>query len=97
MVFAEFAYDEHYSDVHAELLAYVMRHFSSVESGLQGDSWIWILDGGDKVSIDTFTSMKHQIKSPSAGAHVQRVIDTLRREFQLHVHREPQPEAHENG
>lgn len=37
-----------------------MRHFSSVESGLQGDSWIWILDGDEKVSIDSFTSMKHQ-------------------------------------
>lgn len=95
MVFAELAYEMHYSDFHAELLACVMRNFSRVESGLQGDSWIWIFDGNDKVSIDTFTSMKHQIKSPSAGAHVQQVIDTLRHEFQLHVHHEPEPEAHE--
>ena len=97
MVFAELAYDMHYSDFHAGLLACVMRNFSRVESGLQGDSWIWIFDGDEMVSIDTFTSMKHQIKSPSAGAHVQKVIDALGHEFQLHVHPEPQREAHEHG
>lgn len=96
MVFAEFAYEMHYSDFHAELLERVMRHFSSVESGLQGDSWIWIFDGNAKVSIDTFTSMKHQIKSSSPGAHVQKVIDALRDEFQLHVHEEPEREPHED-
>ena len=97
MVFAELQYDSHYSDVHAPLLEFVQRHFSRVESGLQGDSWIWILDGGEKVSIDTFTSMKHQVKSPSGGAHVRKVIDALRHQFRLRVYDKPEPEAHEDG
>jgi hypothetical protein len=97
MVFAEFAYEMHYSEFHAGLLACVKRHFSRVEAGLQGDSWIWIFDGDERVSIDTFTSMKHQVKSPRPGVHVQRVIDALRDEFQLHVHQEPEREAHEDG
>lgn len=96
MIFAEMVYSTHYSNFHACLLAFVGRHFPRVESGLQGDSWIWILDGEEKVSIDTFTSMKHQIKSPRPGAHVQKVIDILLHEFQLRLYPEPVPEAHED-
>ena len=95
MIFAEMDYQRHYSDFHAELLAFVIAHFSRVQSGLQGDSWIWILDGDEKVAIDTFTSMKHQIKSPKAGAHVQSVIETLLTQFAMKVHEAPELEAHE--
>jgi len=97
MVFAEMRYEKHYSDFHAELLAFVDHQFSRVQSGLQGDSWIWILDGEDNVAIDTFTSMKHQIKSPKAGPHVQRVIEALRHQFELNVYEEPSLEAHEDA
>src|SRR5947209_7469563 len=97
MVFAEMVYQKHYSDFHAELVAFVGRTFSNVQSGLQGDSWVWILDGGEKVAIDTFTSMKHQIKSPKAGVHVQSVIEALRRQFQLKVYEQPELEAHEDA
>jgi hypothetical protein len=97
MIFAQIEYQEHYSDFHAELLAFVGRHFSQVQSGLQGDSWIWILDGGEKVAIDTFTSMKHQIKSPKAGAHVRKVIETLLSRFDMKVYEEPELEAHEDA
>ena len=95
MIFAEMKYQKHYSDFHTELLAFISRHFSQVQSGLQGDSWIWILDGEERVAIDTFTSMKHQIKSVKAGAHVQKVIDTLLRQFELKVYGEPAREGHE--
>ncbi len=97
MVFAEMEYQKDYSDFHAELLTFIREHFSQVQAGLQGDSWIWIFDGGDKVAIDTFTSMKHQIKSSKAGAHVQTVIETLLRQFALKVYEEPELEAHEDG
>jgi hypothetical protein len=97
MIFAELEYQKHYSDVHAELLAFVDKRFSRVQSGLQGDSWIWILDGDEKVAIDTFTSMKHQIKSAKAGAHVRKVIETLLRQFEMKVYEEPEPEAHEDA
>jgi len=97
MIFAEMEYQKHYSDFHAELLAFIGRHFSQVQSGLQGDSWIWILDGEEKVALDTFTSMKHQIKSPKPGVHVQRVIETLLRQFEVKVYEEPAFEGHEDG
>ena len=66
MIFAEIEYQKHYSDFHAELLAFVGKHFSQVQSGLQGDSWIWILDGEEKVAIDTFTSMKFMFRLGSS-------------------------------
>lgn len=97
MIFAEIGYQKHYSDFHAELLAFVGKHFSQVQSGLQGDSWIWILDGGEKVAIDTFTSMKHQIKSPKSGAHVRKVIETLLRQFEMKVYEKPELEPHEGA
>jgi hypothetical protein len=97
MIFAEIGYQGHYSDFHAELLAIVGKHFSQVQSGLQGDSWIWILDGGEKVAIDTFTSMKHQIKSPKPGAHVRKVIETLLPHFEMNVYEKPELEPHEGA
>jgi hypothetical protein len=66
-----------------------------VESGIQGDSWIWILDGGEKVQIDTFTSMKHQVKSAKPGPHLQNVIEALRGTYQMKVYESPMPEGHE--
>jgi hypothetical protein len=96
MIFAEMAYEKHYSDFHAELLAWVRNHFSNVQAGLQGDSWIWISDGAEKVALDTFTSMKHEIKSRKPGPHVQAVIEKLATRFQLTVHPQPVLEAHED-
>jgi hypothetical protein len=95
MIFAELDYDGDYSAFHEELAAFVNAHFSNVESGLQGDSWIWILDGGEKVAIDTFTSMKHQVKSSASGAHVQKVIDALKFRYKLRILDVPEPEGHE--
>jgi hypothetical protein len=68
MIFARIEYQGHYDDFHDRLLAYLGAHFSKVQAGHQGDSWIWVLDGEEKVAIDTFTSMKHQIKSARAGS-----------------------------
>lgn len=96
MIFAEIDYPHHYSDLHAGLVELVEQHFSHVQSGLQGDSWIWITDGGEKVSIDTFTSMKHQVKSATAGPHVQRVVKILLTKYQLAVYDCPEREGHED-
>ena len=96
MIFAEMKYPEHYSDFHAELFAFISRNFSKVDWGLQGDSWIWIFDGEEKVANDTFTSMKHQIKSPMAGLHLQKVINLLQRRYEINVYDEPEFEGHEN-
>lgn len=95
MIFAEIEYEGHYSDVHDTLLNFVNSQFSNVESGHQGNSWIWIREGGEKVAIDTFTSMKHQVKSRKPGALVRKVVETLQRRFKLKVYEKPELEGHE--
>jgi hypothetical protein len=95
MIFAELEYQKDYSEMHAELVTFARSRFLLVESGIQGDSWIWILDGGEKVQIDTFTSMKHQVKSAKPGPHLQNVIEALRGTYQMKVYESPMPEGHE--
>ena len=95
MIFAEMEYESEYGDFHEELHTYLTENFSKIESGVQGDSWFWIFDGGEKVAIDTFTSMKHQVKSETPGPHVQRVLDVLSRKYGLKLYEEPECEAHE--
>ena len=97
MIFAEMEYQKHYDDFHDELLAFIAAQFSHVQSGHQGDSYIWIGEGEEKVAIDTFTSMKHQIKSPKPGPHVQNVIDILLLKFKVRVYDKPEFEGHEDG
>jgi hypothetical protein len=92
MIFAELDYPGTYSDFHHELVVFVAQHFSQVKSGLQGDSWISVLDDGEKVAIDSFSSMKHQVKSRTAGPHVQKVIDTIQLKYKVHVYDKPEQE-----
>lgn len=96
MIFAEMIYDGEYGELHGELLSLLIRAFRNVESGHQGDSYIWVLDGAERVAIDTFSSMKHQVKSPRPGPHVQAVIDVLRRKYELRIYERPELEAHED-
>lgn len=96
MIFAELADRSPYWELHTELVAFLTSHFPQIQSGLQGDSWIWILDGEEKVSIDTFTSMKHQIKSDKPGPHVQKVIEVMRLRYAVNVYGTPELEAHED-
>ena len=63
MIFAEIKYGKRYELMHNELFLFIKSKFKKVESGLQGDSWIWVFEGNDKVAIDTFSSMTHEIKS----------------------------------
>jgi len=75
MIFAELEYKKHYSEIHDELVDFIKSEFPNIEHGLQGDSWIWIFDNNDKVAIDTFSSMKHQIKTSNAeSALINKII-----------------------
>ncbi|MGY6275726.1 hypothetical protein [Methylomonas sp. MgM2] len=96
MIFAELEYPEHYSDFHDELVEFIQSIFPDIQYGHQGDSWIWITDGKDKVEIDTFTSMKHQIKSAHNGLLVQKVMGVLSAKYKVRVFEIPEPEAHED-
>lgn len=97
MVFAEIQHPEHYAGFHHELRDFLARHFSNVQSGLQGDSWFWILEGGEKVAIDTFTSMKHQVKAAEPGPLVRKVIEALLLQFDVKVYEKPEREGHEDA
>lgn len=96
MIFGEIEYPGCYEDFHDELLAFVLERFAEVESGLQGDSWIWITDGGEKVALDTFSSMKHQVKSPKPGRHVENIINAIKEKYKIKVYDEPELEAYED-
>jgi hypothetical protein len=96
MIFAEMEYPDEYWDFHHGLKEFLCSHFARVESGLQSDSWFWILDGEQKVALDTFSSRKHQVKSDKPGQHVQRVIDALLLKYKVRVYAEPELEGHED-
>ena len=90
-------YPQNYWDFHNELDAFVRSNFTHVQSGIQSDSWICITEGEDEVAIDTFSSMKHQVKAASeTNPLVQRVIDTLLSRYKLRVYPEPELEEHED-
>lgn len=97
MIFAEMQYEKDYSAMHFELVEYLQSNFPSIQHGLQGDSWIWVLDGDEKVAIDSFSSMNHQIKSETPGSElVERVIATLSERYKLARYDSPELEPHED-
>ena len=96
MIFAEMNYPGAYEDFHEVLSTFLAENFSNVMSGLQSDSWFWILDGEEKVAIDTFSSMTHEIKSEKAGPHVQKVIEILRSKYNVNVYEKAMLEPHED-
>jgi hypothetical protein len=103
MIFAEMEYAKEYAklygdlvEFHTELVEFIKSEFSDIKYGLQSDSWIWIFDGSTKVAIDTFSSMKHQVKCDSAGSLLlKKVIESLSAKYVLNVYSEPELEAHE--
>ena len=96
MIFAELEYPEHYLDIHDVLVEYLQANFENVQHGHQGDSWIWITEGNQKVEVDTFSSMKHQIKSARDGNLVQLVMAKLSGKYKLKVYETPELEGHED-
>ena len=74
MIFADMEYQSDYSDFHSELVTFIEHNFSNIKSGLQCDSWIWIFEDDDKVAIDTFSSMKHQVKCESPNTKLVKLL-----------------------
>ena len=96
MIFAEMVYEQDYSEFHSALVGYIKTEFSDIEHGLQGDSWIWIFENEQKVEIDTFSSMKHQIKSPANSTVLAtKVIEHIAAKYTLVVYPAPELEGHE--
>ena len=96
MIVAEFEYEKHYSEVHDELVEFLKQEFLSIEHGLQGDSWIWITENNDKVAIDTFSSMNHQIKTSNNKSTLAiKIIDRISTKYKLRIYDIPELESHE--
>ena len=45
-----------------EITQMLSAHFADMEFGSQGDDWIWIHLGEDKIEIDSFYSMSLELK-----------------------------------
>lgn len=45
-----------------EILQTLRKNFENIQSGRQGDDWIWIPLGDDKIEIDSFYSMQLEVK-----------------------------------
>ncbi|HAV77399.1 MAG TPA: hypothetical protein DCX53_08600 [Anaerolineae bacterium] len=45
-----------------EILKPLTEQFKDIESGRQGDDWIWVHLGDDKIEIDSFYSMELEVK-----------------------------------
>lgn len=45
-----------------EILQSLMGQFKNVQSGRQGDDWIWLQLGEDRIEIDSFYSMELEVK-----------------------------------
>ena len=95
MIFAELKYPQHYSEVHTELHTCLAAVFPRVEHGLQGDSWVWVWEGDERVAVDTFTCMRHQVKAPKATPLLLRVLEVLARRYRLQRFDPPLLEGHE--
>lgn len=87
--FAIIEHSQNYYDFYNELLPYIKKHFSCVESGVQGDAYIWIMENGQKVAVDTFSAMQFEIKSESNNALLQAVIDIIRQQYPVRLYDPP--------
>jgi hypothetical protein len=88
MAFAVIEHSQSYHEFYDELLDYVKRHFPQVKSSVQGDAWIWIAQGEQKVAVDTFSAMQFEIKSDDKSELLQSVIDTIRKKYPVRLYAE---------
>lgn len=91
MIFGEIVHEEHYEDVFPALLGVISATFAHVDSGVQGDAWIWIFENDEKVSLDTFSSMQFQLKAKQEGGILLgKVISVLERKYKLCIYTTPE-------
>lgn len=95
MVFAEIQYTPPYADMHEPLVGLLGRHFEHIESGLQSDSYIWVRAREQRIEVDTFTSMRHEVKARGPSELLDRVLEVLSLEYRLWIFDPPVREGHE--
>jgi len=81
VIFAEL-YRDHFD----EILQALAEHFEHIQSGRQGDDWIWIHLGNDKIEIDSFYSMELEVKGKYEHLAVARqTLQKMKSNWILHV------------
>jgi hypothetical protein len=69
VIFTELNRD-HFDDI----LQTLTDHLKNFQSGRQGDDWIWVHLGEDKIEIDSFYSMELEVKGKYKHLAVARQI-----------------------
>jgi hypothetical protein len=96
VIIGEIIHNDHYQDVYDDLLKLISSYFVNVESGFQGDAYIWITEKDEQVSLDTFTSMQFQIKTNQQNnLLVARVIDVLGKVYKIDLYDPSEMKSHE--
>ena len=97
MVVAELRYEGHYDDQHQAIVDCLLDVFPDMQNGHQGDSWIWIGEDHNRISIDTFYSMTHQVKAADPNNPLlEQVLVKLQSSFEVDVFNTPEAEPHED-
>jgi hypothetical protein len=75
-----------------EILRTLEKHFKNIQSGRQGDDWIWIhLTDDDKIEIDSFFSTELEVKGKyKYFAVVTQILQQMDDEWIIHVFDPPQ-------
>lgn len=69
-----------------EILQSLTEHFEHIQSGRQGDDWIWIHLGNEKIEIDSFYSMELEVKGRFAyHTVVMQIIQKMKDNWILQV------------
>ena len=97
MIFADLLYEGDYWDHHDKLVALLGDRFATIQHGHQCDSWIWVFENEVRVEVDSFSSMKHQVKcADSASPLVEKVIAVLEECYEVNRYASPELEPHED-
>ncbi len=69
-----------------EILQTLTEHFENIQSGRQGDDWIWVHLGDDKIEIDSFYSMELEVKGKYRYIEIaEQIIRRMKDNWILHV------------
>ena len=69
-----------------EILQTLTEHFENIQSGRQGDDWIWVHLGDDKIEIDSFYSMELEVKGKYRYIEIaEQIIQRMKDNWILHV------------
>lgn len=89
LTFGAVAHDRPYAEFFDELSARLAARFGTVESGIQGDAWIWIFREGLKVEVSTFYSERFEISAEQDHALLRDAIAFLQAAYGVRLYDPP--------